>query len=170
MWNFVSVSVLVLATIGSDSDQSWDQILTYMYDNSVLSEMHALQHTFHALSNFFHVWSETSKAIHWAKQAKKKPQKQVSEQHTAFNYSICLCQLIPVSYMCSFLLLPKGQLKYVGQQQLFVTLLQVSLHASSLPFPTSPFLSPCSSNCRGSFSPLYCFSAGWEALQVSRSC
>jgi len=53
MWNFVSVSILVLVTVGRNSDQSWDQILTYVYENSVISEMHALLRTFHALSNFF---------------------------------------------------------------------------------------------------------------------
>lgn len=40
---------LVWATIGWDSDQ----LLTYSYDNSVLSEMHDPLHTFHSLSNFF---------------------------------------------------------------------------------------------------------------------
>lgn len=33
--------------------------------------MHDPLHTFHSLSNFFHIWNETSKAIHSAKQTKK---------------------------------------------------------------------------------------------------
>lgn len=98
--------------------------------------MHAPLHTFHALS-------------------KKKIPEWVSDHHTAFNQPICLRQLIPVSYTCGFLLLPKGQLEYAVWQQLFITLLQVSPHASSLPFPPLPFLSPCSTNSRGScFPPL----------------
>lgn len=143
---------LVLATIKWDSDQWRDQLLSYRYDNSVLSEMHAPLHTFHALSNIFSHLKWDFKSYILIKAGQKTP-KWVSDHHMASNQPICLCQLSPVSYMCSFLLLPKGQPEYALRQQPFITVLQVSPHASSLPFPTLPFPLPAVTTAEAAFSP-----------------
>lgn len=168
MWNFVSVFGIsnnrtrFWSAEGSTPDlQLWQFRLKW---NACFTTHFSCHEQF-----FSHLkWDFKSYTL--SKAGKKKIPKRVSDHYTAFNQPIFLCQLIPVSYTCSLLLLPKGQLEYAVRQQLFITLLQVSPHASSLPFPTSPFLSPCSNNRRGSICPLYCFSADWEALQVSRSC
>lgn len=145
--------MLVLATIGWDSDQSWDQILTYMYDNSVLSEMHALLHIFYALSNFFHVWSETSKAIHWARQARKKTQNRsvsnIRPSTSQFAYASSSLSPTCVAFCCC----QKGSWSMWGSSN-------YSLPSSgflSMPHlflsPLCPFSFPAVATAEAAFSP-----------------
>lgn len=109
--------ILISGGINSCVGSSSPTLLTYSYDNSVLSEMHAPLHTFHALSNFFHIWSETSKATHSAKQAKKKEKSQsgsvitiqpstgqfpyTSSSQSPTRVAFCCCQKGSWSTWCS---------------------------------------------------------------------